>query len=241
MIANQAEKLKQIQDAQTAMLIRPEDLPEASFAVHYMALLEAGGDFYDVLRISEHIFGYFLADVSGHDLATGYMTSAVKALLKQNCIPLYQPIESIRMINDVLAEILPLGKYLTACYARLNRKTKKMTIINCGHPPVAYLPKKGKSRLIMLDGDILGTFKEVYFGHQEIAVHKGDRFILYSDGLIEDPGKKKVWTDGLEDLLKVCDQLRDIPINQVAKRLFTLLRGNRERIEDDIVVMAIEI
>jgi len=241
MIANQAEKLRQIQDAQAAMLVRPEDLPEASFGVHYMSLLEAGGDFYDVLRISEHIFGYFIADLSGHDLATGYMTSAVKALLKQNCIPLYQPIESIRIINDVLAEILPLGKYLTACYARLNRKTKKMTIINCGHPPIAYLPKKGKSRLIMLEGDILGTFRDVYFGNQEIRVNKGDRFILYSDGLIEDPGEKKVWTDGLDDLLKACDQLRDLPISQVAGSLFDLLRGNKGKIEDDIVVMAIEI
>jgi sigma-B regulation protein RsbU (phosphoserine phosphatase) len=241
MIANQAEKLRQIHDAQAAMLVQPEDLPEASFGVHYMALLEAGGDFYDVLRVSEHIFGYFIADVSGHDLATGYMTSAVKALLKQNCIPLYQPIESVHMINDVLMEILPLGKYLTACYARLNRKTKTMAIINCGHPPVVYLPKKGKSRLIMLEGDVLGAFREVYFGRQEIRVHKGDRFILYSDGLIEDPRGKKVWTDGLDDLLKACDQLGGIPIRQVAERLFKLFGGNRENIEDDIVVMAIEI
>ena len=241
MIANQAEKLKQIQAAQAAMLVRPEDLPDASFGVHYMSLLEAGGDFYDVLRISEHIFGYFIADVSGHDLATGYMTSAVKALLKQNCIPLYQPIESIRMINDVLAEILPLGKYLTACYARLNKKTKKMTIINCGHPPVVYLPKRRKSRLIMLEGDILGGFRDVYFGNQEIRVNKGDRFILYSDGLIENPEEKKIWTDGLDDLLQACDQLRNIPISQLADGLSNLLNGNREKMDDDIVVMAIEI
>jgi len=241
MIANQAGKLKQIQAAQEAMLVRPEDLPDASFGVHYMSLLEAGGDFYDVLRISEHIFGYFIADVSGHDLATGYMTSAVKALLKQNCIPLYQPIESIRMINNVLAEILPLGKYLTACYARLNKKTKKMTIINCGHPPVVYLPKKRKSRLIMLEGDILGSFRDVYFGNQEIRVNKGDRFILYSDGLIENPGEKKIWTDGLDDLIQACDKLRNVTINKVADGLFNLLSGNREKMDDDIVVMAIEI
>lgn len=241
MIAVQAEKLRQIQDAQTSMLVRPEDIPEASFGVHYMSLLEAGGDFYDVLRISEHIFGYFVADVSGHNLATGYMTSAVKALLKQNCIPLYQPIETIGLINDVLMEILPPGKYLTACYARLNRKTAKITIISCGHPPVVYLPRGGKSRLVGLEGDVLGAFKDVYFGNQEIRVRKGDRFFLYSDGLIEEPGEKKVWTARLDDLLKACDQLRDAPVGQVAESLIKLLHADKNQIEDDIVVMAVEI
>jgi sigma-B regulation protein RsbU (phosphoserine phosphatase) len=241
MIASQAEKLRQIQDAQTALLISPDELPEASFDVHYLSLLEAGGDFYDVLRISDHIYGYFLADVSGHDLATSYMTSAVKALLKQNSIPLYQPDETVRLINDVLLEILPLGKYLTACYARLNRKTQKMTIINCGHPPAVYLPRDGESRLISVDGDVLGAFKDVVFGNEEINVKKGDRFFLYSDGLIEDPCRKKIWTQGLDNLLQACNLLREVPLEGASENLIELLGRHGIKAEDDIVLMVIEV
>jgi sigma-B regulation protein RsbU (phosphoserine phosphatase) len=241
LIESQAARLRQIKDAQTSMLVTPDDLPNARFGVFYMALLEAGGDFYDVLQISDDIFGYFVADVSGHDIATSYITSAVKALLKQNCIPIYQPSESMKMINNVLKEILPEGKYLTACYARLNRDKKCMTIVNGGHPPVVYLPKGGQARLIDIQGDVIGIFSDVYFGVQDIRVNEGDRFYIYSDGLVEKPGHRKVWTEGLDDLLKACSRLKEIPIRESAERLKDMLLRNTIGFEDDIVVLGIEV
>jgi sigma-B regulation protein RsbU (phosphoserine phosphatase) len=241
LISNQAEKLRQIKDAQASMLVTPDDIPGAQFGVCYTALLEAGGDFYDVLKISDDIYGYFVADVSGHDIATSYMTSAVKALLKQNCIPIYQPIESMRMINQVLEEILPEGKYLTACYARLNRKTQTLTIINCGHPPAVYIPKNGSAELVHLKGDVLGIFRDVFFEVKEIHVGEGDRFYIYSDGLIEGLDDKNGWLEGLQYLLANCEKLRDMPIPQSTMQLRDMMHKGTKAFEDDVVVLGIEI
>ena len=241
LIAYQAEKLRQIQDGQASMLVEPEELPEARFSVYYRSLLEAGGDFYDVLQISEDIFGYFVGDVSGHDIATSYVTAAVKALLKQNCIQVYEPVESLSMVNNVLVEVFPEGKYMTACYVRLNRKSKRMTIINGGHPPVVYLPVNGEARLIKLEGDILGIFSDVHFGHQDIKVKEGDRFFMFTDGLIEESEKKKVWTGGLHNLLNACFQLKDTPIRESAEVLANLMIGKGNKSWDDIVVLGIEV
>ncbi len=240
LIASQAEKLKQISEAQTSMLVTPESLPDARFGVYYLALHEAGGDFYDVLSISEDIFGYFVADFSGHDIKTSYLTVSVKALLKQNSTPVYQALESIQMINNVLVGILPEGKYLTACYARLNRKKKQMTIINAGHPPVVYVPKDGEARLIEMEGDILGMFSDVIFGRQDLTVSPGDRFYLYSDGLIESTQEKIVWSKGAEILVDTCNKVRDIPIDRVADKIVSLILGDTE-VDDDVVVLGIEI
>lgn len=241
LISNQADKLRQIKDAHESMLISPEDIPGAQFGVCYQSLLEAGGDFYDVLQISDDIYGYFVADVSGHDIATSYMTSAVKALLKQNCIPIYQPAESMRMINNVLEEILQEGKYLTACYARLNRRSETMSLINCGHPPAVYVPKNGNVELIDLKGDVLGAFRDVFFEVKELHVEKGDRFFIYSDGLIERPGDKNVWTAGLKDLARFCRQLGDMAIVDSVVHLRDLMHKTTKVFEDDIVVLGIEI
>jgi sigma-B regulation protein RsbU (phosphoserine phosphatase) len=241
LIAEQANKLRRIEQAQTSMLIMPHQLPRAHFSVYYSALLEAGGDFYDVFQISDHMFGYFLVDVSGHDIATSYITAAVKALLKQNCSPIYQPPESMRMINDVLAEILSDGTYLTACYARLNRKKKSLTIVNAGHPPVIYLPKAGEPRLIDIDGDILGIFNEVYYGQQDMQVSPGDRFLLYSDGLIERPALKKLWSECLPELLEACSRIKNIPIHALAEELAGLMIDKECKPEDDVVVLGVEV
>ncbi|MFC1533185.1 SpoIIE family protein phosphatase [Thermodesulfobacteriota bacterium] len=69
-----------------------------------------------------------------------------------------------------------------------------MSIVNSGHPPVVYLPKKGEARFIEIKGDVMGIFRDVFFETQDIVVNEGDRFFLYSDGLIERPGERKVWT-----------------------------------------------
>lgn len=241
LIQSQADKLKQISEAQSAMLTTPDKYPDARFGVHFLSLHEAGGDFYEVLPISDDIYGYFVADFSGHDLSTSYLTSSVKGLLKQNCSPIYQPLESIKMINDVLVEILPVGKYLTACYARLNRKTRQMRIICSGHPPVCYVPKEGEARILEMDGDVIGIFNNVLFGSEKISVQSGDRFYMYTDGLIESAEKKIVWSEGAGHMLEACKKVRDLPISEAPEQITRYLCPDTSKLEDDIVILGIEV
>ncbi|CAM2009910.1 SpoIIE family protein phosphatase [Acanthopleuribacter pedis] len=238
----QAEKLKEIQKAQSELLTLPEDLPHARFGVVYRSLQEAGGDFYDVFSIGDRIFGYFLSDVSGHDLATSFLTSALKALLKQNCSAIYKPTESMGMVNHVLLEILPSGKYLTASYLVVNRASQQVSVVGMGHPPVVYQPVAGAPRLIELDGDILGAFQEVNFGAASLDVQSGDRFILYSDGLMERTESGTVWSELGEPLLAMVEQVPRFHNAQEAADLLTELAnlqyGNPD---DDVVVLVVEV
>lgn len=239
LISNQADKLKQITEAQSSMLTTPETQPKAGFGVYYCALEEAGGDFYDVLPVSEDIYGYFVADFSGHDIKTSYMTSSVKALLKQNCTPVYRPLESVKIINDVLLKILPEDKFLTACYACLNRKTKNMTIISAGHPPVVYAAAKGKPKFVNLKGDVLGSFSDVAFGQKQLKVSSGDRFYVYSDGLVESSEKKRLPDDG--ELLEACKAVADVPVRNAPEEIAKIMGKDATSCEDDVIVLSIEV
>lgn len=240
LIAGQASKLRQLTEAQAAMLPTPEDNPQAKFSVFYKALEEAGGDFYDILNITEKITGYFVADFSGHDIKTSYLTASVKALLAQNCTPVYSPAESVKMINDVLVEILPDGKYLTACYMHINRTTRKLTIINAGHPPVVCLPEDGEPFLIETHGDILGMFPDAHFGIKSFKVNAGDRFLIYSDGLVESTRNKVTWSSGAADMLPVFKALAAMPYKQIPDELVSQLFGDLTP-EDDLVVLCVKV
>ena len=241
LIAEQTNKLKQITQAQVSMLPRPEDHPDALFGVYYKALEEAGGDFYDILNISDKITGYFVADFSGHDIKTSYMTAYVKALLAQNCTPVYSPAESMKLINNVLVEILSDGKYLTACYIHINRITKKMTIVSAGHPPVVCLPLDGEPYLIKTPGDVLGTFKDAHFGTQSIDVSPGDKVFIYSDGLVESAQNKITWASGADSLLSACKQIEQIPYDKAPAELVNRLFAKGTLPEDDIVVLCVKV
>ena len=241
LIQDQAGKLRQVTAAQAAMLPQPLDFPEARFGVYYKALEAAGGDFYDILNISANITGYFVADSSGHDIETSYMTASVKALLAQNCTPVYSPSESMKMINDVLVEILPSGKYLTACYMHINRSTMTATIINAGHPPVVCLPVEGDPYLITAQGDILGMFSDASFGKVTLSVSKGDRFFVYSDGLVESADNKITWASGADTLLPVYTSLKSVPYQRAPEAMINQLFGNNCCPEDDVVLLCIEV
>ncbi len=241
MVLIQARKLRQITDAQISMLPLPKDYPDAHFGVYYKALEEAGGDFYDIFNISDEIKGYFVADFSGHDIKTSYMMASLKALLAQNCTPVYSPMESMKMINAVLVEILPKIKYLTACYARLNRATGKLTLVNAGHPPVVHLPLGKDPVLLRSDGDILGMFKDAQFGIYHVNVAKGDRFFMYTDGLVESAENKITWSRGAESFVPLFKDVCSTPVEEAPSHMMDELLKAGFAPEDDIVILCVEV
>ncbi|MBI5556081.1 MAG: fused response regulator/phosphatase [Deltaproteobacteria bacterium] len=241
LVQRQTEKLKQIHDAQAAMLVNPSDLPQAKFGIYYSSLFEAGGDFYDVLQVAENISVYMVADVSGHDIGTSFITAAVKALLQQNSSLIYSPSDSMKMMNSVLIDILPEAKYLTAVFARLNRQTLMMSLVNAGHPPVVYVPVNKPAEFISARGTPVGILSDAYFETCEMKVAPGDRFYIYSDGLLERAQSRQVWTALTKELLPFVEEMRNIPIHDAATKLNEMVCYYKSEPDDDIVIMAIEV
>ncbi len=241
LLAQQTAKLSQLREAQTALLTTPEEVPEAKFSVYYATLQEAGGDFYDVVQISTDIYGYFVADVAGHDVRTSLLTSALKVLIKQNSVAIYHPRDTMRMLNRVLCELLPCGQYLTACYAKLNRRSRTLSVVSAGHPPILYVPRVGEAHYLDIPGDVLGMFPDVSHQQQDIKVAPGDRFFLYSDGLIERSSRRQVWTQGLTDLRAACAAIQGTAMHAAAPHLARVMHDNLSVSEDDVVVLGVEV
>ncbi|MFK5954043.1 MAG: fused response regulator/phosphatase [Desulfobacterium sp.] len=241
LITAQANRLRQVTRAQTSLLPTPEEYPDAKFGVFYKSMEEAGGDFYDIINIAKEIKGYFVADFSGHGIETSYMTYSLKALLTQNFTPVYKPDESMKIINDVLVELLPEKKYLTACYLLINRITGLATIINAGHLPVILLPASGDPHLIKTDGDILGMFTDATFGIMQFKVYPGDRLFMYTDGLVESVKNKITWCRGAETLLPMFKETPRLPIKEMPHRLVQSIFTTAGPPEDDILLLSIEV
>lgn len=242
LVEDQRKKIETLQHAQQSILIRPADLPTAGFEVAYKPIHEAGGDFYDAIEISPGIFGYLAADVSGHDLGASFVTSALKALIRQNATPFLTPVETIKMINSVLHSFLSDGQHLTACYVHLNRLSSRMTVVSAGHPPVLYYDgKKGTTEFLEADGDVLGSFETIYLRPREMAVSRGDRLFLYTDGLIETQAGGFKRGEGKSRLLEACRLTPALPLKDaVATIMGTLFPAGQEQ-QDDLLLLGIEI
>jgi sigma-B regulation protein RsbU (phosphoserine phosphatase) len=240
LVGQHRARLEQLRDAQQAILARPDDCPEAKFAVYYKPLEEAGGDFYDVVPLGAGIFGYFVADISGHGPSAAFLTSAVKALLRQYAGPVFSPEDTMRGVNSVMGQMLSEEQYLTACYARLNRQTRRLTVVSAGHPPLILVSGAGDARTVELDSDPLGMFGAAILRRQDLRVSAGDRFFIYSDGLIESsPGGGR--RRGLEQLVEACVRYRDAPLSECPDIIVRELRLGNRPIEDDLVLLAVEV
>ncbi|AGW14720.1 putative response regulator receiver modulated serine phosphatase [Megalodesulfovibrio gigas DSM 1382 = ATCC 19364] len=242
LVAEQAAKLQELADAQRAMLVRPEDVPQARFAVCYLPALEAGGDFYDVLPVKEGTCCYFVADICGHDLGSSFVTSSLKALLHQNSGPLFSPEETLKTMNSVLATVLFGGRFLTAQSLHVDRLRNRAVLVNAGHPAPVHLPRGGAPVLLEAQGDILGVFASVFLEPLQCAVAPGDRFLLYTDGLLERfRPPRRTLAAGQAALLESLARHAAAPLEECAWAVARDLGVPQHAAEDDTVLLLVEV
>ena len=99
-----------------------------------------------MVAVDSDVFGYFVADVSGHGVSAAFLTSAIKALLRQYTGPLFSPEDTMRGLDTVMRQMLGEEQYLTACYANLNRRTGRLSVVSAGHPPADHRQRVGQRR-----------------------------------------------------------------------------------------------
>src|ERR1700677_4542270 len=233
-------QIEELRDAQQAILVRPEDCPEASFAVYFEQLEGAGGDFYDVVSVDADVFGYFVADVSGHGASAAFLPSAIKALLRQYSGPLFSPEDTMRGVDSVMRQMLGEEQYLTACYAHLNRRTRRLSVVSAGHPPLIVVRVSGKVNAVEMDGDPLGMFSALMLQRKDLRVSPGDRLFLYSDGLIESsPGGGR--REGTDRLMEACVSHRRQPLSEAVLQIVDDVQSPGKPIKDDLLRLAVEV
>ncbi len=244
LMRSRAESVSKISAAQHALLARPEDFPGASFAGYYKALHEAGGDFYDVVAVAEDVHFYLLADVAGHDVGTSFITPAVKVLLKQFATPAYSVEETVAYMSEILAQTVCQDTYLTAAALRINRRSLKAVHLSAGHPPMIYVPLEGPCSTVECKNPPVGMMEGIAFRTDTMDVRRGDRFLLFTDGLVEMPaadGSGPIpWVAGVADLLRAVETCRNLPLADLPGALVSAMVGSGS-LDDDIAVLAVEV
>jgi len=239
-IQEQASRLGQIQAAQRALLVRPEQLPGARFAVHFVPVLEAGGDFYEVVDFGQGRAAYFLADVSGHDLGASFITSSLKALFHQHAAPDRHPVETLKAMNRILCAITPEELYLTAVHLYVDRARGTYALSVAGHPPVLACQASEPVSFIDLPGSPLGLFEAVDFASVEGRLNPGDRFYLYTDGLADGVNGGLATSPAFRaQLAEACTRNAPAPLPESVRRIVTELVGE-SALGDDVVLLGVE-
>jgi hypothetical protein len=161
-----------------------------------------GGDFLVSMR-EENQLELALVDVSGKGVDAGtralMLSGTFGGLL--GSVPEFLP-----SCNTYLHRQREGEGFVTAVHLSLNLSTGDYVITSAGHPPVVkFEAGTGTWRVATAKGVVLGVVPDLHCEPDSGVLRKGDALLLYTDGLIEQPGRDI--DAGLDRLLGEAERL----------------------------------
>ena len=185
-IRNEVEMARRIQ----ADLLPATPLKHAGVAVSagLINTTEISGDFYDLFLPKATQLGLLVADVTGHGVQAGLVTTAAKAglqtLLDSGA---KRPGELLHGMNRAILATARQQLMMTALIGLIESDADCLTLASAGHPyPWWYEAASGQWRELPLDpGFPLGFDDKATYAEYTLPFLPGDRLLLFSDGIIE--------------------------------------------------------
>lgn len=178
-----------------------------------------GGDLYAALKIDESHLGIMCGDVSGKGMPAALFMARSVAEFKFCAAGGFDPAETLRRLNNGLADAESSGLFVTMNYAVVDLKEKKFLLSNGGHMPVVRIRKNGESELLSPDGGMpIGLVPDVDFGRLETPLEPGDVFLMYSDGISE-ARNRKIQDFEIERVTATATQWRSEPASGICARI----------------------
>lgn len=163
------------------------------FYHRYLPASTLGGDFTDILILSETQAGMFICDVMGHGVRSALVTAVARGLVEELLPRAANPGDFLTEFNRSLTAILGRSRtpmFASAFFLVADVESGTMRYANAGHPTplrvrrqhqtVEPLPFEGAQ-----PGPALGIFPDVSYATFECALENDDLVMMFTDGLTE--------------------------------------------------------
>jgi Stage II sporulation protein E (SpoIIE) len=165
-----------------------------------------GGDFL-LATLTDHgrSMELVLVDVSGKGVDAGTRALMLSGALG-GLLGAVRPQDFLSSANDYLIRQNWGEGFATALHLAVELSSGKYLLSNAGHPPaVHYLGGKGQWQVVEPQGTVLGVLPDADFGSVEGEFGPYDALLLYTDGLVEVPGRDL--SVGIDKLLGAAERL----------------------------------
>lgn len=189
-------EIRDLADVQRLLLPDNPQIRGLAYAIHYEPSAVAGGDYYDLMRLSHRLedypahlpdaFGLMLADVSGHGAGAAMEAVQFDAILRT-----YKgtegegPAGALTYANRHFFSRKARPHFMTALGFLHSPHTGEVRMCNAGHlPPL----RRRNGRVDRLDQgrDIpIGVLREHVFSNHRYDGANGDLLVFYTDGVTE--------------------------------------------------------
>jgi len=197
LLREQAEKQRLEEELRIARQIQMSLLPQGAVShpgLRISALClpatEVGGDYYDLLPLSESRLAVLVADVSGKGTSAALYMAELKGLVLSLSRIYDSPARLLGEANRILAANMDPRSFVTMTYAVVDTAERTMRYARAGHNPILHLEAAtGRTRMLAPAGLGLGIdpgdrFEQI-LEEAMLPLRSGDVFLFFTDGLTE--------------------------------------------------------
>ncbi len=225
----------------------PAESSALRFAHRYIPATNLGGDFFNIIQLTDTKCGVLVCDVMGHGVRAGLLTALIRGVVGELGDRAENPAHVLAEINLSLSPILEqTGQpiFATAFFGVIDTSSSMLVYGNAGHP--APLIRRGDTgavlRLMSSNPEpAAGLLPGFTYGEHACAFNAGDLLLGYTDGVIEAPdaNEELYGEPRLSDFLQATAGRSG---EEVCRDLVTELARYSGRVvfEDDVCLVTIE-
>jgi serine phosphatase RsbU (regulator of sigma subunit)/PAS domain-containing protein len=213
---------------------RLPELPGGIAVARYLPAtigLEVGGDWYDVIPLSQGRVALVIGDVQGHSAAAatlmGQMRTAIRAYAAEG-----HPADIVVSHTNRLLVAMETDLFATCTYVELDMEEGHAWVVRAGHiPPVLRHQDGGTEEVVAEGGPPLGVLPDAEYALTTLSLQPGTVLALLTDGLVE--SKRLDLEKGMHrvrELLAAADPA-------AAERMADDVVGGATRREDDAALL----
>ncbi|MEU2060566.1 SpoIIE family protein phosphatase [Streptomyces sp. NPDC013455] len=212
------------------MTVRYLPAPDAS---------QVGGDWYDAFTLRDGATALAVGDVVGHDLEAAAGMAQVRNMLRAYAWSQQEPPSRIvERLDEAVMHITDVTM-ATMIFARVEEADDGHWTLwwtNAGHPPPLLITQDGLADYLT-DGHgiLLGAGVRSSRSDATVTLPPGSTLVLYTDGLIEEPGR--TLDEGLDRLRRHAAALAHRPLAAFTDQLLRRVRPVDN--DDDVALLAL--
>jgi serine phosphatase RsbU (regulator of sigma subunit) len=160
-----------------------------------------GGDYYNCVPLPGGRYALVIADVTGKGMSAALLVSSLHAYLSAYLESPTSPVQLVRRLNKVIFRATTDDRFITAFIAFFDPRTGTIESVSAGHNPAYLRARNGDVRELSAGGLPLGMLDvEFPLQSETVMIGRGDRLLLYTDGVTEAPNEQRTLYDSVVPL-----------------------------------------
>jgi len=235
--------LEMARDVQINLL--PNEYPQDDtlrLVDRFIPATELCGDYYDYIIFDDGSFFVVIADVTGHGVAPALVGVQTRVLTRLIANRNTSPALILKELNGFMLRTFKRRFLMTMFVLKYDKDTKTLSYSGAGHCPIVRLSREsGALDAIKAQQVPLGIMGDVTFPEDFLKVVKGERYFLFTDGIIEVMNAEKTLF-GLDRLKGIIADNKGVSGDELIERVLHEIRyfsGTRV-FDDDITVIVMD-